>query len=84
MDGTTMRGTLGHEPAHQPSVHLLSLSEVQTGTVLAQRAVATKENEISAAPVLVTPEQLKGRISSADAMQTQKKWCQQVTRAQGD
>jgi predicted transposase YbfD/YdcC len=84
MDGKTMRGTLGHEAANQPSVHLLSLYEVKTGTVLAQRAVATKENEISAAPALVTPELIKGRIYSADAMHTQKKWCRQVIRAEGD
>lgn len=84
MDGKTMRGTLGHEALTQPSVHLLSLYEVNTGTVLAQRAVTTKENEISAAAELVTPEQLKGRIYSADAMHTQKKWCRQVTRAGGD
>jgi hypothetical protein len=84
MDGKTMRGTLGHEAATQPSVHLLSLYEVKTGTVLAQRAVATKENEISAAPALVTPELIKGRIYSADAMHTQRKWCRQVTCAGGD
>jgi hypothetical protein len=82
MDGKTMRGTLGHEAVTQPSVHLLY--EVETGIVLAQRAVATKENEISAAPALVTPELLKGRIYSADAMHTQRKWCRQVTRAGGD
>jgi hypothetical protein len=39
---------------------------------------------ISAAPALVTPELLKGRIYSADAMHTQKNWCRQVTRAGGD
>lgn len=43
----------------------------------------TKENEISAAPELVTPELLKGRIYSADAMHTQKNWCRQVIRAGG-
>jgi predicted transposase YbfD/YdcC len=84
MDGKTMRGTLSHEAANQGSVHLLSLYEVGTGTVLAQRAVATKENEISAAPLLVMPEQIKGRIYSADAMHTQKKWCRRLTRYQGD
>jgi predicted transposase YbfD/YdcC len=84
MDGKTMRGTLGHEAATQGPVHLLSLYEVKTGTVLAQRAVATKENEISAAPALVTPELIKGRIYSADAMHTQKNWCREVTRAGGD
>lgn len=79
-----MRGTLGHEASTQESVHLLSLYEVSTGIVLAQRAVATKENEISAAPDLTTPERITGRIYSADAMQTQKKWCRQVIREKGD
>jgi hypothetical protein len=62
MDGKTMRGTLSHEATTQPPVHLLSLYEVKTGTVLAQRAVGTKENEISAAPALATPERITGRI----------------------
>jgi len=84
MDGKTMRGTLGHEAPKQEAVHLLSLYEVATGAVLAQRAVRTKENEISAAPELVTPELLKGRIYSADAMHPQKNWCRQVTCAGGD
>jgi predicted transposase YbfD/YdcC len=83
MDGKTMRGTLGHAAPRQESVHLLSLYEVGTGTVLAQRAVQTKENEMSAAPELVTPELLKGRLYSADAMHTQKRWCRQVIRAGG-
>jgi hypothetical protein len=52
MDGKTMRGTLGHEAATQPSVHLLSLYEVKTGTVLAQRAVATKENAHQCRPCM--------------------------------
>jgi DDE family transposase len=34
MDGKTLRGTLGHESEGQPSVHLLSLYECQSGIVL--------------------------------------------------
>jgi hypothetical protein len=37
VDGKTMRGTLGHESAEQPSVHVLSVYEVRTGLVLAER-----------------------------------------------
>jgi hypothetical protein len=37
VDGKTMRGTLGHESADQPSVHVLSVYEVRTGLVLAER-----------------------------------------------
>jgi predicted transposase YbfD/YdcC len=75
MDGKTLRGTLGHESQRQPSVHLLSLYECQSGIVLTQRAVQSKENEISAAAALVHPALVKGRILSTDAMHTQKKWC---------
>ena len=75
MDGKTVRGTLGHESERQPSVHLLSLYECHSGIVLTQRAVRSKENEISAAAALVHPALAKGRIISTDAMHTQKKWC---------
>ena len=34
MDGKTLRGTLGHESEGQPSVHLVSLYECQSGIVL--------------------------------------------------
>ncbi len=75
MDGKTLRGTLGHESEGQPSVHLLSLYECQSGIVLTHRAVRNRENEISAAAALVHPALVKGRIISTDAMHTQKKWC---------
>lgn len=83
MDGKTLRGTLGHKSEGQPSVHLLSLYECQSGIVLTQRAVQSKENEISAASALVHPALVKGRILSTDAMHTQKKWCACVHRYAG-
>ena len=75
MDGKTLRGTLGHQSEGQPSVHLLSFYDCQAGIVLSQRAVRSKENEISAAAALVHPALVKGRLISSDAMHTQKKWC---------
>ena len=75
MDGKTLRRTLGHKSEEQPPVHLLSLYECHSGIVLTQRAVRTKENEISAAAALIHPALVKGRIISTDAMHTQKKWC---------
>ncbi len=60
MDGKTLCGTLGHTSEGQPSVHLLSLYECQSGIVLTQRAVKSKENEISAAAALVHPALVKG------------------------
>jgi hypothetical protein len=84
MTGKTLRGTLKHERADQPAHHLLALYEVSTGTVLAQRQVGEKENEISAAPPMLEGLCLQGRIISADAMQTQVKFCQLLHRLQAD
>jgi len=83
MDGKTVRGTLGHTKEGQPSVHLLGFYECQSGIVLAQRAVASKENEISAASALLHPALVKGRIVSTDALHTQKNWCMRVHLAEG-
>lgn len=78
MDGKTLRGTLGHAKEEQPPVHLLALYEWESGIVLAQEAVKSKENEISAAAALLHPALVKGRIISTDALHTQKKWCTSV------
>ena len=75
MDGKTLRGTLGHARAEQAKVHLLSLYECETGVVIAQEAVESKENEISASEAFLHPLFVKGRILTADSMHTQKKWC---------
>lgn len=84
MDGKTMRGTWKHERADQARVHVLAMHEVQTGTVLAQRQVYEKENQISAAPALMTLETVSGRVLSADAMQTQRLFCLRTVLLQGD
>ena len=76
VDGKTMRGTLGHESASQPSVHVLSVYEVHSGLVLAQRTVLAKENEISAGKELLSPLYVKDRVWTADAIHTQKTVCQ--------
>ncbi len=83
VDGKTMRGTLGHESADQPSVHVLSVYEVRTGVVLAQRSVADKENEISAVKDLLTPVYVKDRVWTADAIHTQKTACQRIDQLGG-
>ncbi|HXQ33324.1 MAG TPA: ISAs1 family transposase, partial [Anaerolineales bacterium] len=83
MDGKVLRGTLGHAHQEQPSVHLLSLYECESGIVIAQQAVASKENEITASGAFLHPHLVKGRIISADAMHTQRKWCAGVHAYQG-
>lgn len=84
VDGKALRGTLGHAASHQPPVHLLSFYEVSTGVVLAQREVQTKENEISAVKEMLIPTLVKGRLLTADAMHTQRFFCQQVKHLGGD
>lgn len=83
MDGKTLRGTrkLGKE-GHAP-VHLLSLYECESGIVLGHVSVKKKENEITAMPTLLHPSLVKGRIITADAMHTQKKFCLHVSRSGG-
>src|SRR5947209_17294513 len=83
MDGKTLRGTLGHAKEEQPAVHLLSLYECESGMVIAQEAVKSKENEITASGAFLHPVLVKGRILSTDAMHTQKKWCAGVDAYNG-
>src|SRR5438552_10111203 len=83
VDGKTMRGTLGHESATQPSVHVLSVYEVRTGLVLAQRSVVEKENEITAVKDLLDPVYVKDRVWTADAIHTQKTACQRIEQFGG-
>lgn len=83
VDGKTLRGTLGHARENQPGVHILSVYEVQTGLVLAQRTVRKKENEISAVKDLLTPLYVKDRVWTADAIHTQKFACQCIDQFGG-
>jgi predicted transposase YbfD/YdcC len=83
VDGKTLRGTLGHQPAHQPAVHVLSWYEPQTGLVLAHRAVEHKRNEISTLSGWLSPTLVKDRIITADAMHTQRAFCADVLRFGG-
>ncbi len=75
MDGKTLRGTLQHHSEGQPAVHLLGFYDCHSGIVQTHRAVANKENEISAVTALLHPALVKGRIISTDALHTQRKWC---------
>jgi predicted transposase YbfD/YdcC len=80
IDGKTLRATCS-----QPCpVHQLSCYEVATGIVLWHCNVGEKENEISALKPLLTPQLIKGRIFTLDAMHTQCTLCAQIHRFAGD
>jgi predicted transposase YbfD/YdcC len=80
IDGKVLRAT--NSQAH--SIHHLSGYEVATGIVLWHSDIQEKQNEISALKPLLTLEHVKGRIFSADAMHTQREFCAQVHRLEGD
>ena len=84
LDGKTLRGTQGHLADDQQSMHHLNLYEANTGIVLKQQMVAEKAGELTHMQEFLTPTLLKGRIISADALYTQKAFCQQVIASGGD
>lgn len=68
VDGRTVRGARGGD---QAAPHLLAALDHATGTVLTQRKVADRSNEIPALPEPVEPLGLDGAVVTADAMRTQ-------------
>lgn len=84
LDGKTLRGTQGHLAADQQRMHQMNLYEARTGIVLKQQIVAEKAGELTHMREFLTPTLLKGRIISADALSTQKAFCQEVIASGGD
>lgn len=83
LDGKTIRGTIPHGQSHG-GVHLLAAYVPHRRVVLAQVAVATKENEIVAAPTLLRQLDMTGVLLSGDAMFTQRALSIQIVEAGGD
>lgn len=82
LDGKTLRGTIPRGSTR--GVHLLAAYQPDRGVVLFQLAVATKENEISAAPTVLRALDLTGTLVSGDAMFTQRELSSQIWEAGGD
>lgn len=78
LDGKTVRGA----SAHGDKTHLVSLVQHGSAVTLAQTEVASKQNEISAAPTLLGACDLHGTVTTGDALLTQRAQAQQ-TRNQG-
>jgi predicted transposase YbfD/YdcC len=82
LDGKSLRGTI---PSGQTrGLHLLAVQQGAQNLVLAQTAVSSKENEISAAPGLLKQVEMRGKVVSGDALLAQKKLSRQIVRAGGD
>ena len=83
VDGKILRGTLKHDRADQPAVHLLSFYECESGRVLDQFLVKQENNEESACRAILHPRLVKQRILSVDAIFTCKAWCAIVDGYEG-
>src|SRR4051812_1150155 len=78
LDGKAVRGA----NRHGATVHLVGLIRHDDGRVLRQVAVADKSNEITAAPRLLAGRDLRGTVTTMDALLTQRELAAQIC-AQG-
>jgi len=82
MDGKTMRGTI---PAGQSrGLHLLGIFLPAEGWMIVQVEVDGKENEITAAPRVLSSVDLRGKIVTGDAIFAQRNLSVQIVEAGGD
>jgi len=79
VDGKTLRGTT----ACGVPTQLVSLVQHGSGITLAQAAVATKRNELSAVPALLHRRDLTDTIITMDALHTQRAFAQQLHQQGG-
>jgi len=80
IDGKELRGAR----SHGEEVHLVSLVRHGSGIVLGQERVAEKTNEIKAVPDLIAGRDLRGTVTTMDALLTQRQIAQQIVVQQGD
>lgn len=78
IDGKTLRGS---RKADESTVQIVSAWACHNGLTLAQRAVDSKSNEITAVPKLLRQLNLKGAVVSLDAMGAQKKIAIEIIHA---
>lgn len=80
LDGKEVRGA----GAHGQKVHLLSLVRHESGTILAQQEVQNKTNEVTVAPLLLAQQDLRGTVTTGDALMTQRGLARQICAQGGD
>lgn len=83
IDGKALRHSFDRD-AEVSHLHLLSAYACQSGLSLAQLAVDTKSNEITAVPKLLDMLDLEGHTVSLDAMGCQKAIAQKLHLAKAD
>lgn len=83
IDGKTMRRS-HQRSVGKEAIHLISAWASSNKIVLAQQAVDSKSNEITAIPALLQLLELKGALVSIDAMGCQYEIAKQIVTAQAD
>jgi predicted transposase YbfD/YdcC len=82
MDGKVMRGTIDLEGNN--GLCLLALYLPEEGITLAQIALGSQQNEISAAPILLDYVDLRNKVVIGDAIHTQRQVSIQIGKAGGN
>lgn len=82
MDGKILRGTIDMETSD--GLCLLAVFLPGEGITLAQIAIESGQNEISAAPILLEHVDLRNKVVIGDAMHTQRRVSIQIGKAGGD
>jgi hypothetical protein len=72
LDGKTVRGARDHADPTSRAPHLMAAVDHADATVVSQRQVDDKSNEITAAKPLLEPLDLEGVVVTADAIHTQR------------
>ena len=83
IDGKTLCGSGGGKTP-QTALHMVHAFATETGICLAQEAVGTKSNEITAIPELLKMLDLKDAVVTIDALGCQKEIADQIVTAQAD
>jgi predicted transposase YbfD/YdcC len=81
MDGKVLRGTIDTDA--QEGLWLLAAYLPEEGVTLAQVALESKQNEISAAPRLLAAVDLRNKVVIGDALHTQRQISIQIGKAGG-
>lgn len=79
VDGKAVRGA----QLHRDPVHLVSLVCHGSGVVRSQVRVRDKSNEITAVPLLLAGRDLRGTVTTMDALLTQQAIARQIRQQQG-
>jgi DDE_Tnp_1-associated len=84
LQGQALAGkTVRTSSAHGDKTHLVSLVQHSSAVTLAQTEVASKQNEISAAPTLLHDRDLSGTVTTGDALLTQRTLARQIRAQNG-